>query len=95
VTSHGIVTATEVGTLGRREAIALVHATDHSGADAVLLPDTALHTIASLAALEDAAGKPVLTANQVSAWEAMRLARAAAPARRHLGHLFSAVPTEA
>jgi maleate cis-trans isomerase len=95
VTSHGIVTAAEVGTLGQREAIALVRATDHSDADAVLLPDTALHTIASLAALEEAAGKPVLTANQVSAWEGMRLAGATAPARPRLGHLFSAVPTEA
>jgi maleate cis-trans isomerase len=89
------MTAAEVGALAPRDAIALVRATDHSGAEAVLVPDTALHTIASLAALQEAADKPVLTANQVSAWQGMRLAGAAAPAPPELGHLFSAAPTAA
>jgi maleate cis-trans isomerase len=89
IASHGIVTAAEVGTLAHDDALALVGAADHDAAEAVLLPDTALHTIASLDALEQAAGKPVLTANQVSAWEGMRLAGAPAPAPG-LGQLFAA-----
>ena len=36
--------------------------------------DTALHTAAWLEELEGIAGKPVLTANQVSFWKALRLA---------------------
>jgi maleate cis-trans isomerase len=89
VTSHGIITAAEVGTLMRDDALALVSAAHHPAAEAVLVPDTALHTIASLDALEEAAGKPVLTANQVSAWEGMRLAGAPETAAG-LGQLFAA-----
>lgn len=91
VTSHGIVTAAEVGTMAADGAAAIVNATNSAGADAVLLPDTALHTIASLEALEEAAGKPVLTANQVSAWEGLRLAGAVTKAPG-LGQLFAASP---
>jgi maleate cis-trans isomerase len=72
--SHGIVTATEVGMLERDAAIALAVGGDHPQAEAVLVPDTALHTVRWLGDLEDAVGKPVLTANQVSVWEALRLA---------------------
>jgi maleate cis-trans isomerase len=72
--SSGIVTATEVGTLEREAVLALVTGGDHPDAEAVLVPDTALHTVRWLDALEAAVGKPVLTANQVSVWEALRLA---------------------
>jgi maleate cis-trans isomerase len=91
VASEGIVTAAEVGTLTGDDALALLGAAHHPGAEAVLVPDTALHTIASLETLEEAAGKPVLTANQVSAWEGMRLA--GVPARAAgLGRLFAVPP---
>ncbi len=43
------------------------------GAGVVLVPDTALPTISILERLEEAAGRPVLTANAVSLWEAMAL----------------------
>jgi len=89
VASHGIVTAAEVGTLVRDDTLALVSAAHHVAAEAVLVPDTALHTIASLEALEEVAGKPVLTANQVSAWEGMRLA-GAPKTEPGLGQLFAA-----
>ncbi|RBM11947.1 aspartate/glutamate racemase family protein [Streptomyces sp. PT12] len=84
----GIITAAEVGTWGRDEVLRLVAEGDHPDADAVLLPDTALHTAAWLPELEAAAGKPVLTANQVTAWEGLRLLdhTARCPA---LGRLFS------
>jgi maleate cis-trans isomerase len=91
VQSSGIVTAAEVGTWGEAEVLALARAADASGAQAVLLPDTALHTAAHLPALEKTLGKPVLTANQVSVWEGLRLAdrRVNAPT---LGALFTREP---
>lgn len=69
----GVITAAEVGTWGRAEVLRLAREGDHPEAEAVLLPDTALHTVAWLTDLETAVGKPVLTANQVTAWEGLRL----------------------
>jgi len=68
----GIVTAAEVGTLGRDRVLAVAAAGDHPDAQAVLLPDSALHTVAWLDELEQRLGKPVLTANQVTMWSALR-----------------------
>ncbi|MTE19187.1 decarboxylase [Streptomyces sp. TRM43335] len=73
VRGAGIVTAAEVGTWGREEVLALARAGDHPDADAVLLPDTALHTADRIPELEEELGKPVLTANQVTVWEGLRL----------------------
>ncbi|MFJ6565979.1 decarboxylase [Streptomyces sp. NPDC091292] len=91
VRGSGIITAAEVGTWGRAEVVALAEAADHPDAEAVLLPDTALHTAAHLRDLESTVGKPVLTANQVTVWEALRLTarRVNAPA---LGTLFTKEP---
>ncbi|MER6623864.1 MULTISPECIES: aspartate/glutamate racemase family protein [unclassified Streptomyces] len=91
VRSSGIVTAAEVGTWGEEEVFALARAADTPDADALLLPDTALHTVAYVPALEKELGKPVLTANQVTVWEALRLAdrRVNAPG---LGALFTREP---
>ena len=52
----------------------MVEQNDNPDAEAILVPDTALHTVAWLEQLEAAVGKPVLTANQVTFWEALRLA---------------------
>lgn len=84
----GIITAAEVGTWGEEEVLALARGGDHPEAQAVLLPDTALHTAAYLPALEAELGKPVLTANQVTAREGLRLldVKARCPA---LGALFT------
>ena len=71
---HGILTAAEVGTLGRAQVEEMIRRDDHPSAEAILLPDTALHSAAWLERLEEVAGKPVLTANQVSFWKALRLA---------------------
>jgi maleate cis-trans isomerase len=87
VSGRGIITAAEVGTLGREQVLELARSNDHPDADAVLLPDTALHTAAWLDELEEAVGKPVLTANQVSVWEGLRLAGDTRP-RNGLGSLF-------
>lgn len=90
VSGRGIITAAEVGTLEREQVLELARSNDHPGADAILLPDTALHTVAWLDELEDTVGKPVLTANQVSAWEGLRLAGDTQP-RDGLGSLFRLV----
>lgn len=84
---RGIVTAAEVGTLGRDDVLDFVAANDHPDAEAVLVPDTALHTVAWLDDLEERLGKPVLTANQVSVWEGLRIAGDRTP-RTGLGKLF-------
>lgn len=68
----GIITGAEVGRLTASEVIGLVRENDHP--NAVLVPDTAMHTAGLLATLEAAIGKPVLTANQVTVWDALRLA---------------------
>ena len=86
--SLGIWTAVEVGDVGREQVIELVQANNHADAEAILIPDTALHTTAFLSELDDAVGKPVLTANQVTMWEALRLAGDLAP-QRGFGHLFA------
>ena len=87
VSGLGIITGVEVGGLGREQVLALATENDHVDAEAVLLPDTALHTVAWLEALEDACRKPVLTANQVTVWQALRLAGHPAK-QRGLGRLF-------
>ncbi len=88
LSARGIVTAAEVGTLEPAAVLDLAAAADRPGAQAVLLPDTALHTIGLLDALDRRVGKPVLTANQVSVWQGLRLAGADRP-RPGLGGLFA------
>jgi maleate cis-trans isomerase len=86
--SHDIYTAAEVGTLERDQVVAMVRAADTDDAEAVLVPDTAMHSLAWLSDLEAAVGKPVLTANQVTVFEGLRLA-GAVPALPDLGTLFA------
>lgn len=77
--SHDIVTAAEVGTLAPERVTAMVTAADHPDADAVLVPDTAMHTLSVIDALQEAVGKPVLTANQVTVWKGLKLAGVTGP----------------
>ncbi|EST36916.1 decarboxylase [Streptomycetaceae bacterium MP113-05] len=83
----GVITAAEVGTWGKAEVLALARGGDHPDAEAVLLPDTALHTVEWLPEIEAALGKPVLTANQVTVWEGLRLLDRTVPCPQ-LGRLF-------
>jgi len=89
LSAKGIITAAEVGTLPPETVLEFAAAADHPDAQAVLLPDTALHTVGLLDRLDAHVGKPVLTANQVSIWQGLRLAGAEAP-RPGLGALFAA-----
>lgn len=85
--SRGIYTAAEVGTLGRDQVVEMVRGADSDSAQAILVPDTAMHSLAWLNCLEDAVGKPVLTANQVTVWEGLRIA-GASTSLPGLGTLF-------
>lgn len=70
----GIETAAVVGTLTPGEVLDLAAANDHPDAEAILVPDTAMHTLRIMRELEKQVGKPVLTANQVTVWQGLRLA---------------------
>lgn len=87
VTSQDVLTAAEVGTFEPDRVLSFVRAGDHPDAEVVLVPDTALHTAALVEDLERDLDKPVLTANQVTMWEALRLAGALRP-QAGLGRLF-------
>lgn len=71
---EGIISGAEVGTLSKEHVLMLAVENDHPDAEAILLPDTALHTVRWLEELEDRVRKPVLTANQVTVWTGLRLA---------------------
>lgn len=72
--SHDIETAALAGELDDDGVVGLAQSNNPSEAEAVLLPDTAMHTARLISRLEESLGKPVLTANQVTLWQAMRLA---------------------
>lgn len=86
--SAGIDTAAEVGTLDGDRVIDLAIRNDVHAAGALLIPDTALHTLEVIPALEARLGKPVLTANQVTIWHGLQLAGALTVSPL-LGTLFS------
>lgn len=86
--SHGIATAAEVAHLDPDEVVDFVISNDHPRAGAVLVPDTALHSAHLIEPLEALLGKTVLTANQVSIWEGLRLAGDARPRANGPGRLF-------
>ncbi|MFJ7152749.1 decarboxylase [Streptomyces sp. NPDC100445] len=91
VRSSAAVTAGRAATWDEEDLLTLARAADTADAEAVVLPDTALHTAAHLPLLEKALSKPVLTANQVTVWEGLRLVdrRVNAPS---LGTLFTREP---
>jgi maleate cis-trans isomerase len=86
-----IDTAAEVGRLAPEAVLDLARRHDHPDADALLIPDTAMRTLALLGDIEDHLGKPVLTANQVTVWEGLRLAGAGQTVES-LGALFRTLP---
>lgn len=70
----GIPTAAEVGRLTRGQVRDLALRNDSPEAEALLIPDTAMHTVDQVDELERLLGKPVLTANAVTVWEGLRIA---------------------
>ncbi|KRE39231.1 maleate cis-trans isomerase [Janibacter sp. Soil728] len=88
MSSAGIDTAAEVGALTPGQVVDLAAAHDHPEAQTLLVPDTAMRTLSVIPDLEARLGKPVLTANQVTIWQALRLA-GSQPASSVLGSLFA------
>lgn len=89
--ANDILTATDAGFIDGDTLFDMVVTADQPAAQAILIPDTALHTATWINDLEAQVGKPVLTANQVTAWEGARLA-GATPHSDKLGALFSQTP---
>ena len=78
--SLGIMSGGEVAeSVTESDATEAVRASDHADAEAILMPDTALPSLAWVDAVEAEAGKLLLTANQVSLWSGLRLAGDRAP----------------
>jgi maleate cis-trans isomerase len=69
----GILTGKEVGCIGQDTVLRFTRENDHPEAEAVLVSDTALHGVSYIGQLEISVRKPVLTANLVTMWEALRL----------------------
>src|SRR5262245_50372450 len=67
--------------------------TDRLTAEALLIPDTALSTLPIVDELERTLGKTVLTANQVTIWEGLRLAGSSLTVAGH-GQLLAMAPSE-
>ncbi|MGJ0204102.1 maleate cis-trans isomerase family protein [Leucobacter sp. gxy201] len=86
--SHDIETAALAGELDDDGVVALAESNNPAEAQAVLLPDTAMHTARIIERLETALGKPVLTANQVTLWQGLRLAGTTPPIPA-MGALFA------
>ena len=84
----GVWTGDEVALIEREAVLRFACANDHPDAEAVLIPDTALHTVDFLPELEAEVGKTVLTANQVTMWEALRLTKRLTP-QSNLGRLMT------
>lgn len=71
--SGGAVSSDAAGSWEPERVKRLAREADHPDAEVVLIPDTSLHTTAYVPELEELLGKPVLTANQVTVWEGLRL----------------------
>ena len=74
LTSLDLPTGRESNRLTPAELMDRVIGVDRGDAGAILVPDTAVRSLDIIAPLEEKLGKPVLTANQVTAWRAIRLA---------------------
>lgn len=90
--AHGVFTAAEVGLMDKDRVIEMIRGVDTADAEAMLVPDTAMHSLLRVEEMEAALGKPVLTANQVTVWEGLRISGKPAPALPPLGALFSSIP---
>ena len=95
LSSRGILAGADVAALSKEDTTRMVRENDHPEAQAILVPDTALHTAGYVDDLQRAVdGKTVLTANQVTMWQALRLAGVEQPrAQGGLGSLFDGSST--
>jgi maleate cis-trans isomerase len=71
---HRLENVTDIYAENEERAYQLARQADAPEADAVLLSGTGLPTVAVLETLERDLGKPVLSSNQASLWQALRIA---------------------
>ncbi|MEV6164727.1 decarboxylase [Streptomyces sp. NPDC052052] len=84
----GLTSAAQAAAWDLEQLKELVTAADRPEAEAMLVPDTALHTVSHVTELEELLGKPVLTGNQVTVREGLRLADRRSWSPR-LGRIFA------
>jgi maleate isomerase len=82
----------EIGTATPETIYALARRVAVAGTDAVFLSCTGLEALDLLDTMEQDLGKPVLSANQVTMWNALRLCGIATKGLAHFGSLFSTAP---
>jgi maleate isomerase len=82
----------EFGTVPASEAYRLARRADGPGADGVFIACTALPTLPVIEHLEADLGKPVITANQATMWEALRLSGVATTSMTGRGSLYRRPP---
>ncbi len=71
----GAANGFDAARIGAERLKLVLESADLEGIDAVLVPDTALPSLDVVQSLEASAGRPVLTANQVTLWAALGLVR--------------------
>ncbi|MEW1939138.1 maleate cis-trans isomerase [Dietzia maris] len=89
MSAHDVPSGEDAGRLAPEAVMELAGSARTDGAEALLVPDTALHTIALLPRLEQEIGLPVLTANQVTVFDALAMLGVQIPVAPTLGTLFS------
>lgn len=87
VASLGLLAAGEVSAMSPEQIVDLASQAGDEEADALLLPDTAMLSLAVIERLEATSDRLILTANQVTSWMGMRLAGVSARPER-LGRLL-------
>ena len=75
-TCLGVIGGWDAGLIPETEIKKHILEADHEDAEAILVPDTAVPTLAIIDEIEKETGKIVLSANQVTLWNALRLAGA-------------------
>ena len=75
VALNGLWLYTEIYNQPAGAAYRLAKEADHSAADAIFISCTNFRTVAVLPVLEQDLGKPVISANQVTVWDLLRLAK--------------------
>ncbi len=71
----GAANGFDAARIGAERLKLVLDSADLEGIDAVLVPDTALPSLDVVESVEASAGRPVLTANQVTLWAALGLVR--------------------
>ena len=79
----------EIGTATPETIYALAHRVSVDGAEAVFLSCTGLYAVDLIETMERDLGRPILTANQVTMWNALRLSGVSTRGLEHFGSLFA------